>query len=66
MEDYKLFKIFMYAFEPIKNNEEYMINRNGEIKGKLGLIIKGSTDGDDYLQVGLNRKTFRINRLVAL
>ena len=36
VEDYKKFKVYMGIFEPIKNNEEYLINKWGEVKGISG------------------------------
>ena len=57
MKEFKLFMIYMNVFEPVKNNEEYMINRNGEVKGKRGNIMKPYLRKDGYYDIKINGKT---------
>ena len=56
--------------EEIKDFEYYKINRNGEVMGKFGRILKPCYDKDGYLFVILmkdgKRHAKRIHRLVGL
>ena len=60
----------MEEFEEIKDFEEYKINRNGEVMGKFGRILKNRHNKKGYLQVALMKDgkeySKRVHRLVGL
>lgn len=55
-------------FESIKGfNGEYLINKKGEIfSNKTKKILKGSIDSDGYTVMKLNKKIYKLHRLVAV
>ena len=57
------------VWKPIRGYEDYLINSNGDIKGKRGKMLKFWCDKDGYKTVSLykspTRKTCLVHRLVA-
>jgi hypothetical protein len=54
-------------FRTIKTHENYEVSNYGRVRNKITRrILKASTSGDKYSRVTLDRKKYRIHRLVAL